>query len=63
MQAAEEGLALNKEDQCGEGTGPSHPRMGSGYRLLGRVWGPDQSDGKAVHWAVGWRVQLDSGEP
>ena len=25
--------------------------------------GPDQSDGKAVHWAVGWRVQLDSGEP
>lgn len=41
MQAAEEGLALNKEDQCGEGTGPSHPRMGSGYRLLGRVWGPD----------------------
>ena len=32
--APEEGLALNKEDQCGEGTGPSHPRMGSGCGLL-----------------------------
>ena len=38
---AEEGLALNKEDQRGEGSGLSPLRMGSGCELSGRARGPD----------------------